>query len=130
MKVNDFNLDPEFKDKVKKFIQDAISDNWIPEPTYNNEDISKAVSLSKNGFEIMSIMRGDSHYSIHAWCPKGISLEVTFPYSFQQLQDNINLCGECHQIKENIQRVAFANRVCNDCLNSAKKKYEFPGWSN
>jgi hypothetical protein len=34
MSQEQFNPNPEFKDKVKKFIQDAISDNWIPEPTY------------------------------------------------------------------------------------------------
>lgn len=41
-------------------------------------------------------------------------------------------CYECQKSvgRANLNRVAFANSACSDCLSAAKQKYERPGWYN
>lgn len=50
----------------------------------------------------------------------------------QKSLENANICDFCNTKVglSNLHRVAFANKSCPNCLESARKKLEYNGWNN
>ena len=113
----------------------AIADGWTCEPTYHGESEDRACRLWRDGYLVSVIAREPqdgrfkSEYSLHAWCPKGIALEIPIPYSFEALAANTRRCSWCKREDMETVRVAFADRVCLECEPAARKKLEYPGWN-
>ena len=130
-----FKATPEQKAAVITWRDAAIADGWNAAPTYGNETMDRAVTMERDGFKAMILTREpepdgfeNAHYSINVWCPRGLALAPSMPYSFERLQRNTQLCSECGKIKESVERVAFANRVCSECAPKARAKYETKRW--
>lgn len=60
-------------------------------------------------------------------------------YEFESLSSIVSkaaraagTCNECNNFVgyANIHQVSFAGKCCTACLQEAKKKYEFAGWTN
>lgn len=127
------------KASVLAWIDAAVADGWTREATYQTEGIERASKLTRDWYQVSVLTREPketkwgvdrAQYSMSAWCPRGLALEIPHPYSFEALKANENLCSECKQMKPKTSRVAFANRVCDDCKPSAKAKYEKHGWDD
>lgn len=41
-----------------------------------------------------------------------------------------SICDSCHRMVSHLNHVAFANKICDDCLAEAQPKLEYPGWSD
>lgn len=119
--------------QIEQFISDAVADGWNIKPTYDDhESIETAASLEKDGYKIMVVNRIGEHIfnkPIHGWGPDSLSIDINIVYDWKQITAATNICGECKQEKSFLQRVGFANRVCNDCLPEARKRLEYPGWT-
>lgn len=122
-------------EKIKKFKEKAIADGWECTATYpDHESIERACTLTKDGFKMLILLRdkkdGKFKYEtcISLWGSDGLGLEVPDEYSFEDIKLNTFKCMLCGAKNVDTFKVAFAGRVCKNCLPEANKKYEFKGW--
>lgn|SRR3990167_9262193 len=132
-----FTVSEETKHRVRAWVCTAIVDGWHREAAYKHESVDRACHLTRDGYTVSALMREpiennkfaqSTVYTLNAWCPRGLSLQIPHPYSFEQLVKNTRLCGKCGQEDVDTFRVAFANRVCKVCLPLEKQRLETPGW--
>jgi hypothetical protein len=125
---------------VRQWVADAVADGWEINPTYRTEPVESAATLDKNGFRAMVLMRdrgeGETdrgwryEAKVSAWGPDGLAIRVSRKYDFALIKKALRRCAECGKEDMDTQRVGFAGRVCSDCLPEARKKHEYPGWTN
>lgn len=124
---------------VREWVKAAVADGWSIEPTYQTEPQESAATLDKNGFRAMVLMRdrGENHdrryryeAKVSAWGPDGLAINVPARYDFTLIEKAVRRCGQCGRENVDTQRVGFAGRVCAPCLPEARKKHEYPGWTN
>jgi len=131
-----FTNDKEHLEAVIEFKLAAINDGWECIPTYQNESVDRAATLKREGFIMMILTREHSNIKwryeadIHIWGPDGLSIDAPKQYDMNKIKEGLRICDQCGVKNVDTQRVGFANRVCADCIQVARKKYEFPGWCN
>ena len=133
-----FTNDPAALHRVIEFRDAATADGWSIEPTYlKHETVHRAASLKKDGFS-MSILtqamepgrKWKYEASINIWGPDGLCIKAPKVYDWAAIQAGVQVCGYCGSEGVETQRVGFAGRSCDACLDSARKKDEYPGWCN
>ena len=126
-------------ESVRRWVADAVADGWEISPTYQTEPVESAATLDRDGFRVMALMRDrgenrDRRYryeaKVSAWGPDGLAISVPAKYDFALVEKAVRRCGECGNEDVDTQRVGFAGRVCARCLPEARKKHEYPGWTN
>ena len=135
-------------DQAVKWRDDAVADGWLIEPTYQTEDVSRAATLHKDGFTAQVITRiydeeyiktaqpwmkhmaGKTDVSIAVWGPDTLAIRPGVAYSWEALWKALMTCLECGREDVKTQRVGFAGRCCETCLPAARKRDEYPGWTN
>jgi hypothetical protein len=125
---------------AKGFRDDAIADGWNIEKTYENESVDSASTLTKNGFKMLVITRNHQspvirtqrviQGSVNIFGPDGLAIESPVKYSWELIEKGLHKCCFCKADGKKTVKVGFTNRVCEDCLPKAKKKFETPGWYN
>lgn len=141
MSTNEWGFSNDVKDleAVREWVAAAVADDWAIEPTYQTEPQESAATLDKNGFRAMVLMRDrgenhDRHYryeaKVSAWGPDGLAISIPVKYDFALVEKAVRRCGQCGKDDVDTQRVGFAGRVCAECLPEARKKHEYPGWTN
>jgi hypothetical protein len=127
----------------------AVADGWSIRPTYDgHEDVSRAATLEKDGWTALIVTRvydeeymktaapwlksmaGKTDVSIAVWGPDTLAISVPMPYSFDSCIKMLRRCNDCKKEDVSTQRVSFAGRVCSTCLPAARKRDEYPGWTN
>lgn len=125
-------------ESVKQFRDAAVADGWDLKPTYKNEDIDRASSLTKDGFKMSIISRDNTEKNykykfeaeISIWGPDGISIPTPELYDFELIRNGLTSCPVCGAKDVKTVRVAFANRACEVCAPALREKLETPGWNN
>ena len=116
-------------ERVRAWVEAAIEDGWTIKPTYKNESMDRAATLvSQEGFKAMALTREPQEEtkddfgnrypsaSLNVWGPDEIGVKHTFPYDWEKLNDNLQLCQYCGETFEGkAYRVAFADRACMTC---------------
>lgn len=131
-----FTNDKSVYDAAVKFRDDAVDDGWEIKPTYKTEDVNSAASLSRDGFSMMVLARdkgaGKWKYEakVSIWGPDKLAIRAPAKYDYNKITSGLRKCTECGAEDVDCKRVGFAGRCCAPCLPKAKKKYEYPGWTN
>lgn len=132
-----WNPSEEYKQRVNKWVSDAVTDGWERTATYgDSESIDRASKLKRDGFVVQVLTREPSErtnkaeYELCGWGPDSLAIRLPHPYSWEKLQESLTVCGECGKKSTGTQRVGFAGRCCDECLPAARKKHEYPGWTN
>lgn len=127
--------------RVLEWRDAALDDKWEPAPIYENEDISRAMILEKEGFKAHIISRdipvpkpnwGKRRYGaeITIWGADRLQIFVPRKYDWEFIQDAVRICLACRKTDVDTQRYSFAGRCCKECLPEMRKKHEYPGWCN
>jgi hypothetical protein len=116
--------------KACEFRDAAVKDGWLIEPTYEHESIDRAATLKKEGFFIQVITRLGKEASINIWGPDGMAINPPDTYSWAAISSGLCICNLCGKTDVETHRFSFAGRACLECLPAAKKKHEYPGWTN
>lgn len=132
-KIEDYHAAVKWRDAAK-------ADGWTSEPTYKTESEERACRLRKDGFVAHILTRtpepkpwntNPKHEGgVYLWGPDGLCIETPREYDFGAILAGLNKCGECKKDGVPTQRVGFAGRCCESCLPAARKKHEYPGWTN
>jgi hypothetical protein len=72
--------------QVRQWVADAMADGWDYKPTYAEEHFSQAITLNKNGYIVMAIMRPvgtkfvhktltKDDVNLHIWGPDGLAVD-------------------------------------------------------
>ena len=141
MSDNEFGFSNDVKDleSVRQWVAAAAADGWNINPSYRTESVESAATLDKDGFRVLALMRdrGENHdrryryeAKVSAGGPDGLAISVPRIYDFALIRKAVRCCGECGKDDVETERVGFAGRVCASCLPEARKKHEFPGWTN
>ena len=110
-------------EEVRAWVTAAIVDGWTFEPTYKSEPAGRAVTLDKGDWKAMAVTRepleGANRYpdaSLIVWGPGEISVRHTFPYDWDKLVENLQVCSFCKKtFVGEPYRVMFADRACQTC---------------
>jgi hypothetical protein len=134
-----FTNDVADLEAVRQWVADAVADGWDIEPTYRVEPVGRAARLTRDGYIAMALMRDNSgetgrrwryEANVSVWGPDGLAISVPRKYDFALIEKAVRRCGECGKEDVDTQRVGFAGRTCAGCLPEARKKHEYPGWTN
>jgi len=115
----------------------AIADGWKAEATYQTEDISRAMKLTKDGFLVQTLtrpietngMRKRSEAVLCGWGPDKLQVHLPVPYDMEKIRKALRRCDHCRAEDVDTQRYSFAGRCCAACLPKMKAIYEKPGWT-
>ena len=131
----------EIRAQAAQYRVDALADGWISEPLSKWESEELWSRLRRDGFTLQIVARPPrprSEHSIemkkpsgsvHIWGPDGLSIKISFQYSWKEIQAGLRTCNECGLNGETF-RFSFAGRCCAVCLPEMKKKHEYPGWTD
>lgn len=126
------NDDKEYQ-RVLEYRKAVMNDGWVSKPRYNNEPIESYSEHHKEGFILTIGSRkkvGKWKYEcdISIWGPDQLAVAPPLEYNWEEILERLTRCDICKETGIPVQRVAFANRVCKNCLPEARKKLESPGW--
>lgn len=128
-----------------KFLSDAwraalVEDGFTLEPTYGSgEPIDTACTArSPDGWVVMIIARPAgghtpfgprrrSEWSIAAWAPDSLAVDVPAVVDVAALRANAGRCGYCKRTAPTV-RLGFAGRACPECRQKHAARVEHPGW--
>lgn len=122
----------------------ALADGWTSKPTYGEHEAEeRASTLTREGFLATIITRTpdpkglqpwNSHPKheggVNVWGPDKLAIGPGQFYFWKYLLEGLRKCAMCKSLDVDTERVGFAGRVCASCLPVAKKKHEYPGWTN
>ena len=141
MSIFGFTNDKAEYDAVVQFRAAAVADGWTSESTYlGHESVERASKHSKDGFHMMILTRSaengrkpgkwDYEAAVNIWGPDRLVIEPPLTYDFAAIQRGLRKCSWCGKEDVETQRVAFTNRICQECLSAAREKLEYSGWCN
>ena len=119
-----------------------VADGFTLEPTYgNSEPIERACTgRTADGWVVMMIARpaGEPSYqrgparrrpewSINAWAPDTLAVNVPDAVDVAALRANVDKCGYCRKRGPTV-RLGFAGRACPECRAAKAPTVERPGW--
>lgn len=129
-----------------KFLSDAwraalVEDGFTITPTYSSEAPERAwTARSPDGWVVMVVARpaGEPAYrgglptkraewSIHAWAPDSLAVDVPTAADVAALRANAGRCGYCKRVGPTT-RLGFAGRACLECRQKHAARIEHPGW--
>lgn len=132
-----FTHDPVHLTAVAQWRDAAVADGWSIEPTYgDSEPVERAARLTREGWVVQVLSResteaGKKHCAeISVWTPDGLAVKTPAFYSMGDLIARTRWCSRCKAADVDTQRVGFAGRVCEACIESARKEVETPGWNS
>lgn len=111
----------------------AVADGWTIRPTYDHEPQHSAASLDRDGWHMSVLTRTDSDFpvgpnsvgSVSLWGPDRAHVETPDVYSMEALEKGLRECGYCDRKDVDTFQVAFASRVCAECLPEQKRIQEW-----
>ena len=111
----------------------AVADGWAIKPTYRHEAQHSAATLERDGWHMSVLTRTDSEFtfgpssmgSVSLWGPDKLHVETPVAYSMEALEKGLRDCGYCDREGVDTFQVAFASRVCAECLPEQKKIQEW-----
>jgi hypothetical protein len=116
--------------EIKAWREAAEQDGWEFEPTYQHESRDTHATAKREGWTIMVNARNERNASLGVWAPDGSGVVAPTIYSMDTLEAGRFRCDICEAEGVETHRVGFANRSCRPCLPAARRKWEFPGWTN
>ena len=124
-------------DLAIQFRNAAVADGWEAKPTYENESIDRATSLTRDGFKMQIITRYDPKgkvgfkyvTSVNLWGPDRLAIKPTKEYSWKAIIAGLRTCNHCEASDVETFRYSFAGRACEECLPALKAEHERPGWT-
>lgn len=135
MKFGFTNDETKYNDAVA-FKEAAVNDGWSIEPTYKKlESVDNAATLKKDGFRCSILTRKNIgswkfQADVTIWGPDSLQVLAPTVYNWTVIKSGLRRCNNCKKEDVDVFCVGFAGRVCEECLPSQRKKYEFPGWTN
>jgi hypothetical protein len=127
--------------QVQAYVAAAIADGWEQSIYFDNEPVTEACKLHRDGFKMSVLMRTFTPKpwqatqpwkftaQISAWGPDGLAIEVGDEYpGFAAIQAATMKCSQCGAAGVVTFQFFFAGRCCAGCLPEARRKYEKPGW--
>jgi len=118
------------KQQVEDFYAAAVADGWDARATYDgHEPIERAFKLERDGFVISGLNR-DRTYKLSGWGPDRLAIQLPVTYDLDSIKAALKICQYCHENVDEVRRVGFAGRVCNDCHPAVAARVERPGWTN
>ena len=115
------------REQVKAWVEAAKEDGWERKPTYVDESVDSAATLTKYGWLVMVLLR-DHQAGISAWTPDKVWVKAPKVYSWDALWVNAQKCMYCGELIDELYVVAFANRACQKCGQVEQAKLP-RGWS-
>ena len=86
----------------------------------NPNEMNKWLAKEANGFDI-----------IYIWGKDG--LQISTPsleeFTFEECTRRLNVCLECKEQVEKVERVGFAGRYCPTCAEKLRPELEYEGWT-
>lgn len=129
-------------DDARKHDCDVIIDNQGLNPPFSIEIITPnhLYDDASGKFEILITNPNDDkrtkfigYYLIQSHSMFGYSTDLDMNDSYQNMIDKIHIacgtCDGCHKYfgTDNLHRVEFNRKACDDCVTSLRAKYEIPG---
>jgi len=100
----------------------AVADEWECTKLYNTEPITRACTLSRDGFNASILLREGGigpkykyQVSINIWGPDSLCIIPPRTYDWTAIQAGLTTCNYCRKTGVPTERVAFAGRACKEC---------------
>ena len=120
----------------------AVADGWVIRPTYGQESVERAASLSHpDGFAAMVLARDNRGHDrpqqcyvpsvtaeVNVWGPDGLAVETGDAYDMDAIRAGLRICKTCGASDVDTQRYSFAGRCCASCRPKMAEKHEYAGW--
>ena len=124
-------------ERICRFRDAAVNDNWSIEQTYNTESQDRAAKLRRDGFT-MNIVTRDGRRdnvnwvesAIHIWGPDDLVINPPINYDWGAIQKGLRTCNNCGKTNVETVRYSFAGRCCRACRPEMKRIHEQPGWTS
>ncbi len=115
--------------KIRCWVAQAVMDGWNFKATYPTESIKTALTLSKEGYTVMVLLRSEYEASLKVWDPADMAIEAPETYSMGELKLNAKQCSYCKAVGVTV-RIGFAGRCCPACRETHAASIETRGWDN
>jgi hypothetical protein len=113
----------------------AIADGWRHRDMYSKD--STACELHFESFTMQIITRkfavkslNKYQASVNIWGPDELAILPPDKYNMDDIRAGLTTCYYCKTANVKVQRVGFAGRCCDKCLQKERLRQEFPGWTS